>query len=90
MHVWRCDVHVDVGNEGVVDLQQSGGYVESDVDEDADSSNNFFPGQPFRKNEYLPKTDGEHKIVCTPSIKGAASTNFDSFRFPGFFFSKSL
>lgn len=33
----------------------------------------FFPGQPFRKNEFLPKSNGEPKTVCTPSIKGSAS-----------------
>jgi len=32
----------------------------------------FFPGQPFRKNEF--ERGGEPKAVCTPSIRGAAST----------------
>lgn len=31
----------------------------------------YFPGQPFQKNEYIPKSK-EPKIVCTPSIKGGA------------------
>jgi hypothetical protein len=33
----------------------------------------FFPGQPFRENEFIPKSDGEPRGVCTPSIKGSAS-----------------
>lgn len=32
----------------------------------------FFPGQPFRKNEF--DRGGEPKAVCTPSIRGPAST----------------
>jgi hypothetical protein len=32
----------------------------------------FFPGQPFRKNEF--ERGGEPKVVCTPSIKGSADT----------------
>ncbi len=38
---------------------------------------NFFPGQPFKENEYLPKSGGEPKIVCTPSIKGSAPLAFN-------------
>ena len=32
----------------------------------------FFPGQPFQRNEFLPRSN-EPKAVCTPSIKGSAS-----------------
>ena len=32
----------------------------------------FFPGQPFRKNEF--KRGGEPSTVCTPSVRGGAST----------------
>jgi len=32
----------------------------------------FFPGSPFKRNEYIPKSEGEPKAVCTPSIKGAS------------------
>lgn len=39
--------------------------IQSDVE-------TFFPGAPFKKNEYLPRTKSKPKIVCTPSIKGAA------------------
>lgn len=39
-----------------------------------DTTKTFFPGEPFKKNEYLPKSKDEPKIVCTPSIKGSAST----------------
>lgn len=33
----------------------------------------FFPGQPFTRNEFQPKSN-EPKAVCTPSIKGAAQS----------------
>jgi len=33
---------------------------------------NFFPGQPFKSNEFIPNTDVP-KAVCTPSIKGSSS-----------------
>ncbi len=33
---------------------------------------NYFPGQPFKKNEFLPNSDVP-KAVCTPSIKGASN-----------------
>ena len=33
----------------------------------------FFPGQPFRRNEFYPRSN-EPIAVCTPSIKGAASS----------------
>ncbi|KAL3801115.1 hypothetical protein HJC23_002408 [Cyclotella cryptica] len=36
----------------------------------------FFPGQPFKKNEFLPKSDGEPRAVCTPSIKGSGHEKF--------------
>ena len=34
----------------------------------------LFPGQPFKKNEFLPKSDSEPKPICTPSIKGSAAS----------------
>lgn len=37
----------------------------------------FFPGQPFRKNEF--ERGGEPKAVCTPSIRGSASSFGTSF-----------
>jgi len=36
----------------------------------------LFPGQPFIRNEYHPKTK-EPIAVCTPAIKGAASSQYD-------------
>ena len=32
----------------------------------------FFPGQPFRENQYETPAEKEPKIVCTPSLPGAA------------------
>jgi hypothetical protein len=32
----------------------------------------FFPGMPFHRNEFIPNTDADPRVVCTPSIKGAA------------------
>ncbi|KAL7430155.1 hypothetical protein ACHAXM_002056 [Skeletonema potamos] len=40
--------------------------------EDEWNTKAFFPGQPFRTNEF--ESGGQPKEVCTPSIKGAAST----------------
>lgn len=37
----------------------------------------FFPGQPFRKNEF--ERGGEPTAVCTPSIRGSASSFRTSF-----------
>ena len=40
----------------------------------------FFPGQPFKKNQFLPgaRNDDERKprFVCTPSFYGAGESNF--------------
>jgi hypothetical protein len=35
-------------------------------------TSDYFPGQPFKKNEFFPNSDVP-KAVCTPSIKGASS-----------------
>jgi hypothetical protein len=40
--------------------------------EDEWNTRAFFPGQPFRKNEF--ESGGQPKAVCTPSIRGAACT----------------
>lgn len=32
----------------------------------------FFPGQPFRENQYETPAEKQPKIVCTPSLPGAA------------------
>jgi len=32
----------------------------------------YFPGQPSQKNEHIPKSKKQPKIVCTPSIKREA------------------
>ena len=37
----------------------------------------FFPGQPFARNEYYPKSN-EPIAVCTPSIRGAATSRHGS------------
>ena len=52
-------------------------------------NHNFFPGQPFKENEYLPKSGGEPKIVCTPSIKGSAPLHFNG-NYPVFILISSL
>lgn len=32
-----------------------------------------FPGQPFAANKFLPKSRGQHDLVCTPSVKNGSS-----------------
>ncbi|KAL7473363.1 hypothetical protein ACHAXS_013812 [Conticribra weissflogii] len=58
--LWRCE-------ENIID----GEYDKEEAEYDDDLG--FFPGQPFQKNEFLPKSNGDPKFVCTPSIKGSAS-----------------
>ena len=41
-----------------------------------DDDRGFFPGQPFQKNEFDPKSNGDPKAVCTPSIKGSAPSRY--------------
>mmetsp|Transcript_11296 Transcript_11296/g.20728 ORF Transcript_11296/g.20728 Transcript_11296/m.20728 type:complete len:259 (+) Transcript_11296:128-904(+) len=43
------------------------------VDGEDEDTRAFFPGQPFVRNEFQPKSN-DPKAVCTPSIKGAASS----------------
>ena len=43
------------------------------VDGEDEDIRAFFPGQPFIRNEYHSKTK-EPLAVCTPAIKGAASS----------------
>jgi len=42
------------------------------LDTESTSSKPLFPGAPFHKNEYIPRTEADPRVVCTPSIKGAA------------------
>jgi len=43
------------------------------VDDSLGGNTNYFPGEPFKKNEYENKRKNIPKEVCTPSIKGTAS-----------------
>jgi hypothetical protein len=61
-HQWCGSMDVDVGWERRVHLNDNNTLITS----------NYFPGQPFKKNEFLPNSDVP-KAVCTPSIKGASN-----------------
>ena len=45
------------------------------IDGNGESPRGFFPGQPFVKNTFMPKTN-EPMPICTPSIKGTASSRY--------------
>jgi len=47
--------------------------IESNKNGDVDKG--YFPGEPFKLNEFMPDSKGEPKAVCTPSIKGTATKN---------------
>ena len=66
--MWRC-------NESPKKIEQQ---LDQDITPKKPDISSFFPGQPFKQNEFIPKSDGEPKTVCTPSIKGGALGRFTS------------
>ena len=63
---YRCNIYGEVGEDSVTDRDFSNNA------ENAKDIQSFFPGQPFKMNEFIPKSNNEPRATCTPSIKGAA------------------
>jgi hypothetical protein len=73
-----CHIPPDLQRCGPPEWHNGNGPEEMKFYNDAGSypilMRDFFPGQPFRDNQYEDRQRKIPKIVCTPSIPGAASS----------------
>jgi hypothetical protein len=72
--LWRCNVLIDGNNYfDAIETNSNNKKNGKDNTELERDVSDYFPGQPFKRNEYVSRRTGEPHLVCTPSIKGDAS-----------------